>query len=185
MDEFLLIGRKHPDSLPMEENEEGKNLMKNTQKKLLVLAGTEVNRKLVETARTMGIYTIVADNSPDSPCKKIADESHLISIMDVDGIVQLCRKEHIDGIANFCNDPAAKSVQQVSEIMGYPSVGTYEQVMTFSDKIRFKAACRKHGIDIIDEFTEEDAAAGRIEYPVMVKPVDARGSAGTVVCRSS
>lgn len=155
------------------------------EKKLLVLAGTDVNRKLVETSMKMGVYTIVADNSENSSCKRIADEAHQISIMDVDGLVELCRKEGIDGVANFCNDPAAKSVQQVSEKMGYPSTGTLEQVMTFSDKIRFKAACARHGIDTIPEFTEEDIANGTVNYPVMVKPIDARGSAGTIVCDSA
>lgn len=47
-------------------------------KKLLVLAGAGPHTKVVEAAKEMGIYTIVADYLPASvysPAKLIADES--------------------------------------------------------------------------------------------------------------
>ena len=153
-------------------------------KKLLVLAGQDVHRKLVETSMKMGVYTIVADYLENSSCKKIADESSMLSILDVDGIIKLCKERKIDGIANFCNDPASRIVQQVSERMGYPSIGTWEQVSTFTNKKLFKAACIKYGIDIIQEYTEEDINAGRVEFPVLVKPIDSRGSRGSTICDS-
>ncbi|MBP5244956.1 MAG: hypothetical protein J6036_00665, partial [Clostridia bacterium] len=55
-------------------------------KKILVLAGQDVHRKLVETSKNMGIYTVVADYLSDSPCKEIADESTMLSILDTDGL---------------------------------------------------------------------------------------------------
>lgn len=101
-------------------------------KKLLVLAGQDVHRKLVETAQRFGVYTIVADYLENSSCKKIADESSMLSILDVDGIVNFCTENCVDGIANFCNEPASRIIQQVSERMGYPSIGTWNQVVTFT-----------------------------------------------------
>ena len=153
-------------------------------KKLLVLAGQDVHRKLVETSMQMGVYTIVADYLENSSCKKIADESSMLSILDVDGIVDFCKERDIDGIANFCNDPASRIVQQVSDRMGYPNIGTWEQVTTFTNKGLFKAACVKHGIDIIQEYTEEDVEAGKVDFPVLVKPIDSRGSRGSTICES-
>lgn len=154
-------------------------------KKLLVLAGQDVHRKLVEKAVEMGIYTVVADYLEDSPCKKIANESSMLSIMDVDGIVQYCKDNNIDGIVNFCNDPASRIVQQVSEKMGYHNIGTREQVETFTNKTLFKKECQKNGIDVIQEFSENDIESGNVEYPVLVKPIDSRGSRGSTICNSS
>ena len=153
-------------------------------KKLLVLAGQDVHRKLVETSMRMGVYTIVADYLENSSCKKIADESSMLSIMDVDGIVDFCRERKIDGIANFCNDPASRIVQQVSARMGYPNIGTWNQVLTFTNKSLFKAACIKHGIDTIQEYSEEDIRLGKVKFPVLVKPIDSRGSRGSTICES-
>lgn len=155
-----------------------------SDKKLLVLAGQDVHRKLVETAMKMGIYTIVADYLENSPCKSIADESSMLSILDVDGIVNFCKEKKIDGIANFCNDPASIVVQRVSERMGYPNIGTEEQVAVFTNKGLFKKACIENGIDIIPEYSEDDILVGNVDYPVLVKPIDSRGSRGSTICNS-
>ena len=64
-------------------------------KKLLILAGAGVHNKVVRAAKEMGIYTIVTDYLEDSPAKKLADESWMYSITDVDAIVERCKKEHI------------------------------------------------------------------------------------------
>ena len=55
----------------------------------------------------------------------------MLSVLDVDGIVAFCLENHVDGIVNFCNDPSSRSIQQVSERMGYPSIGTVN-VKTFA-----------------------------------------------------
>ena len=47
----------------------------------------------------MGIYTIVTDYLENSPAKKIADESWMVSITDVDEIVRLCREKGVDGVS--------------------------------------------------------------------------------------
>lgn len=151
-------------------------------KKILVLAGQDVHRKVVETAKEMGVYTVVADYLDDSSAKKIADETSMISIMDVDAIVKFCNENHIDGVVNFCNDLASRIVQQVNDRLGFPNIGTWDQVLAFTNKEIFKKLCVEHGIDIIPEYTEEDVKSRNIEYPVLVKPIDSRGSRGSTIC---
>ena len=77
-------------------------------KKLLILAGAGVHNKVVKAAKEMGIYTIVTDYLTDSPAKKIADESWMYSITDVEQIVERCKKEKVDGVLSFCIDLAQK-----------------------------------------------------------------------------
>lgn len=151
-------------------------------KKLLILAGAAVHCKVVEAAKALGVYTIVTDYLVDSPAKALADESWMLNITDVDGIVAKCREENVDGVLNFCIDPAQRPYVQICEKLGLPCYGNAEQVHIMTDKPAFKAFCQKHGVDIIPTYTQQDVAENKIEYPVLVKPVDSRGSRGLTIC---
>ena len=151
-------------------------------KKLLVLAGQDVHRKIVEAAKDLGCYVIVADYLENSSAKKIADESSMISIVDVDEIVDFCKKNNVDGVVNCCNDLASRIVQQVNEKMDWPNIGTWEQVETMTNKGLFKKLCIKNGVDVVEEYTEKDVKEGHVKLPVLVKPIDSRGSRGSTIC---
>lgn len=63
--------------------------------KLLLLAGVGPHAKVVEAAKEMGVYTIVADYLPTSertPAKMIADESILCNIYDVETLIEYGKK---------------------------------------------------------------------------------------------
>ena len=62
-------------------------------KKLLILGGAGPHIKVVESAREMGIQTIVADYIPDSPAKAIADVALMNNIYDIDELVQYGREK--------------------------------------------------------------------------------------------
>ncbi len=151
-------------------------------KKLLVLAGAGVHNKVVRTAREMGIYTIVTDNLKESPAKLLADESWMYSITDVDAIVEQCKLEKIDGVLNFCIDPAQKPYQQICERLGLPCYGTEEQFNILTDKRNFKDYCIAHNVDIIQDYTRQDILDDHVEYPVFIKPTNSRGSRGQSIC---
>jgi len=156
-------------------------------KKLLILAGAGPHTKIVETAKEMGIYTIVVDYLPASvysPAKLIADESLMNNIFDVDKLVEYGKENGLDGIIAFCIDPAQRPAQKIAERLGLPTFGTWEQVLALTDKNVFKKLCKDTGVDIIPFYREEDIENGAIEYPVLVKPVDSRGSRGTKVCEN-
>ena len=154
------------------------------RKKLLILAGAGVHSKVVRAAKEMGIYTIVTDYLPDSPAKQIADESWMYSITDVEEIVKRCKAERVDGVLNFCIDPAQKPYQQICEKLGVACYTTKEQIEILSDKRRFKDYCIAHGVDVIPDYTMEDILADKVEYPVFIKPTNSRGSRGQSICYS-
>ena len=96
------------------------------QKKLLILAGAGIHSKVVEAAREMNIYTIVADYLENSPAKQIADEALLCDIFDIDTLVEFGKKNAIDGVICFCCDPAQRPAQQVAEALGLPKPWAYQ-----------------------------------------------------------
>lgn len=153
-------------------------------KRLLILGGANVHCKVVEAAKKLGIYTIVADYLPDSPAKRMADESLLISILDVEAIVDWCKKNPVDGVINYANDPAQKAHQQICARLGLPCYGNEAQVFTLTDKRAFKKTCAASGISVIPVYTEGDILSGSVEYPILIKPADSRGSRGQTVCHN-
>lgn len=155
-----------------------------TGKKLLLLGGAGPHCKVVESAKEMGIYTAVADYLTDSPAKQIADEEILANIFDVDLLTEYGKKKQIDGVLGFCLDPTQRPAREIAERLGLPVFGTKEQVLALTDKKVFKQVCVETGVDIIPEYTEEDILNDQIEYPVLVKPTDSRGSRGSAVCYS-
>lgn len=155
-------------------------------KKLLLLAGAPVHCKVVEAAKEMGVYVIVTDylSYEQSPAKQLADEYWDLNITQIDEIVERCKKENVDGVLNFCIDPAQRPYQQICEKAGFFCYGNKEQFHILTDKIAFKDFCKKTGVDTIKEFSQIDVTENRIDYPVFVKPVDSRGSRGQSVCFS-
>lgn len=155
-------------------------------KKLLILGGVYLHKKVVEAANEMGIYTIVTDNIPDSPAKKIASKSYDINISDVDGIVDMCRTEKVDAVLSVCIDFCQVYYQEICEKLGLPCYGTYEQFQIFTNKELFKKVCMENGVDIIPTYSEEDILNkdNNDIYPVLVKPAHNRGSRGQSVCNS-
>ncbi len=152
-------------------------------KKLLILGGASVHVKLVEAAKEMGLYTIVTDYLIDSPAKKIADKSYMYDINDIDGIVEMCKKEKVDGVLGPYLDPCQRPYFLICHRLGLPCyIDTWEQVFTLTDKEQFKAICMQNGIDVIPTYDIEQPE--EINYPVLVKPAISRGSRGQKICNT-
>lgn len=153
-------------------------------KKILILAGAAVHIKVVRAAKDLGIYTIVTDylNPEDSPAKLVADEYLMNNIYDIEELVQYIKDNNVDGVLGFCIDPTQRPAQQIAKKAGLPAFGTWEQVLSLTDKTLFKKLCVETGVDIILSYKEEDIEKGDIKYPVLVKPIDSRGSRGIKEC---
>lgn len=152
-------------------------------KKLLVIGGASQHCKVVEAAHRIGAMVYVADYLEHAPAKKIADKEFLVDIFDIDGLIDLCRREGIDGAIATSLDACSIPYQKVCERMRYPCFGTKEQFLTLTNKLRFKECCARYGVDTIPSYTKEDIRQNSdVEYPVFVKPANSRGSRGQCVC---
>ncbi|MEH6452291.1 MAG: ATP-grasp domain-containing protein, partial [Psychromonas sp.] len=154
------------------------------QKKILILAGASVHLKLVEAAKELGCHTIVTDYLDSSPAKDIADESWLLNISDVEGIVTRCREEHVDGIITGWIDPCQRPYWEICLKLGLPCLGTEEQFFRMTDKHAFKEMCITNDVNVIPEYTVDECIDNPTVFPVFVKPVDSRGSRGQNVCNN-
>lgn len=160
-------------------------------KKLLFLDGSSLAACAVIRAKEMGIKTIVANFYPaeKSPAKLIADEQWMVDFSQIDEMVELIKKNQIDGIFVGWTDSHLPFYAEICEKAGLPCCGTVEQFDVVSnDKRKFKELCLKYGIPTPDvynidiNFRREDL--DKIVYPVMVKPADGSGGRGIMRCNN-
>lgn len=148
-------------------------------KRLLFMGATEMMKTSVETAKKLGIYTIVVDYKEDSPAKKIADKSYLISTSDIDGLEVICKEEKVDGVFFGYSETNQYFTLELTERMGLPFYSNREQIDALANKSNFKRVCRNHGISVVPDVEEEKVE----DYlPVIVKPVDSFSGKGITVC---
>ena len=158
-------------------------------KKLLILGGNPETTPLVKMAAVMGVKTIVASFRASDDAKKYAWKASEVDGMDVPGLIALAREEKVDGVLVGVADMLVPSYCKVCDALGLPCYATQQIVDVFAFKDVFKATCEHYGIHGIPEFyldtdfKEEDIA--RIQFPVMVKPVDSSSGMGMTVCHSA
>lgn len=149
-------------------------------KKLLILGAIRMVKSIIDEARKVGVHTCVTDYFEDSPAKKEADESFMVSVTDIDGLVELCKKENIDGVTIHYIESMLPYYYDLCTKMGYPIYGTKEQFLLTSNKRIFKKICKDNNVPTIKEYFKSDV----IEFPVFVKPADNSGARGMTVCFS-
>ena len=154
-------------------------------KKLLILGGNPETSALVIMANEMGIKTIVTSGRHTDDAKKYAWKSFDVDGMDVPGVIALARDERVDGVLVGVADILVPSYCKVCDALGLPCYATQKIVDVFAFKDVFKSTCETYGIHGIPEYyldakmKPEDIA--KIEYPVMIKPVDNGGGVGMSV----
>lgn len=164
--------------------------MRFANKKLLVLGGKPIGScEIVEYAKKEGAYVIVADYLPKefSAAKRLADECWDISTGDTDEIEKLILANNIDAVYTGVHEFNISKMLQICKDLNLPCYCTPEQWDNVDNKESFKNMCRKYGIPVTKEyalssqFSEEEL--NKIEYPVIIKPVDGSGSRGFSICR--
>ena len=157
-------------------------------KRLLVLGGGGLSCEIIREAKALGVNVVVTDYLMDSPGKSIADKSFDISVSDINNVVNLIKKEHIDGVITGFADSILTFYREICEAASLPCYAGSEQLDIATNKAVFKRLCRVHDVPVVKEYpihnpiTSNDLKA--IRFPVLVKPVDNSGSRGIYICRN-
>ena len=161
-------------------------MMKNKNKKLLVLGGNVLTCDIVKKAHELGVYVIVTDwNTPEnSPAKKLADEYWNISLMDYEKLVLKIKQDNINGIITGFTDSYLTPYQHLCELTGLPCYATKEQFEWTTDKSSFKEKCRLYDVPVVPEYSLDsfDKSIINKNQKIIIKPVDNSGSRGICIC---
>ena len=145
-------------------------------KKLAIIGASYLQQPLVEKARELGVYTLCFAWEEGAVCKDLCDSFYPVSTVDKEAILEICRKERIDGIATIASDVAAPTVAYVAEKMGLPG-NPYESALKANNKFRMRNAFREAGVPCPQYrmvTSAEDAVD--LSFPLIVKPSDRSGS---------
>lgn len=157
-------------------------------KKLLMIGTSLLSKEMVQYAKSIGVYTIVAD--PDevsrSGAKMAADETWEMNVADIDNLEKKCREEGVTavicGISEFCLEVC----MELCKRLGFPCYCTPEAWHFSRDKADFKELCRRIGAPVAKDYfisknlTDEELE--KVDFPVVVKPVDLSGNRGISYC---
>lgn len=154
-------------------------------KKILLLGGSAQQVIAIETAKRLGLYTVLCDYLPDNPGQYHADKFYQTSTTDKDAILQIARDEQISCIIAYASDPAAPAAAYVAEKMGLPT-NPYKAVETLCNKDMFREFLSLRGFHTpraVGYKSKEKAVADieKFNLPIIIKPVDSSGSKGATV----
>jgi len=154
-------------------------------KKMLLLGGSAQQVIAIDTARRLGLYTILCDYLPDNPGQFHADRFYQTSTTDKEAVLKIAQDEDIDYIIAYASDPAAPTAAYVAEKLGLPT-NPYTAVETLCNKDLFRSFLVSHGFNAprAQGYQSREAAVaaiGTFEFPVIIKPVDSSGSKGATV----
>ncbi len=153
----------------------------------MILGASIYQVPLIRTAKRLGLYTIVASIPGDYPGFTLADRVYEINTTDKEAILEVCRKENVDGICTTGTDVAVATIGYVCERMGLAGVSEHAAQLA-TDKARMKEAFLAGGVSAsefrkVQSFEEACRAAEEIGFPVVVKRVDSSGSRGITLVK--
>jgi len=150
-------------------------------KKLLILGANPETIPLIETAKSMGVYTIVTDPDPQAPAKKFADKGININGMDITGLVEFGKQEKIDGVLVGVADRLIEPYQKVAKALNLSCYGNEYQCEVLTNKGKFNNLCKEYNILNIPStplYKNNTNDLQNITYPVFIKPIDRNSGKG-------
>ena len=153
------------------------------KEKIAVIGANEPLIPFYRQAKALGYEIIGIAIEKGAVCKKYCDRFYPISFADKDQVVDVCRKEKVDGIISFSLESALPTVAYVAKQLGLVS-NSEESIKLTQSKFAQRQALEAAGIPVPKYYLIENKSdLSRIlcRYPVIVKPVDSGGSQG--ICK--
>lgn len=150
------------------------------KKNIAIIGANEFQNPLILAAKEMGYTTHVFAWQAGDIGEKTADYFYPVSIVELDRILDICRKLDLAGIVSIGSDLASITVNYVAEQLGLTGNGM-DSAQVATNKHRMRLAFEKAGLPSCKSrlvSSPEEAEALALPYPVIVKPTDRSGSRG-------
>jgi biotin carboxylase len=148
---------------------------------LFVGAGRHQRRAIVQ-ARERGLRVVAVDRNPDAPGLAEADAPELVDFSDVDAVIEVGRRQAVDGVLTVSADRAVPVVAAVAEALGLRGIGT-EAAHVMTHKVAMRRVLADAGVPqpefaAVRGLGEGRAALARVGLPAVLKPADSGGQRG-------
>ena len=154
-------------------------------KKIMILGAGIYQVPLIETAKRMGLYTIVVSIPGNYPGFALADKVYYENTVDDEKILEIAREENIDGIVTTGTDVCVITIGKVCDALGLSGL-SYEAAQVAVDKMLMKTKYEEYGVRTARFrkvlFTDPDirTTIAGLEFPLIFKSVDSSGSRGII-----
>lgn len=153
------------------------------KEKIAVIGANEPLIPFYRQAKALGYEVIGIAIEKGAVCKRYCDNFYPVSFADKDAVVEVCRKEKVDGIISFSLESALPTVAYVASKLGLVS-NSEESIKLTQSKFAQRQALENAGIPVPKYYLIENVAdLSKVvcRFPVIVKPVDSGGSQG--ICK--
>lgn len=152
------------------------------KKKILFLGASHAQIPPILYAKQQGHYVISCDQNIKSPGFKYCDKSYTVSTIDKKKILEISKKQKINGIVSYVSDAASPTASYVSKklnLNGFP----IKAVNTLVNKNLFRKFLKKNKFNCpqFKTFSNDkkiNKYVKKIGYPFFIKPIDSSGSKG-------
>lgn len=153
------------------------------KEKIAVIGANEPLIPFYRQAKALGYEVIGIAIEKGAVCKRYCDNFYPVSFADKDAVVEVCRREKVDGIISFSLESALPTVAYVASKLGLVS-NSEESIKLTQSKFAQRQALENAGIPVPKYYLIENVAdLSKVvcSFPVIVKPVDSGGSQG--ICK--
>ena len=113
-------------------------------KKVMILVGSQNQVPLIERAHNLGYYVVLLDNRDNVPGTDYADIHYKVDALNVDAIINIAKKEKIDGIVTN-SEPAFIAMALAAGKLGLRCM-SIDSTKLYKNKFLMREFCHKHGL---------------------------------------
>lgn len=155
-------------------------------KKIAIIGANKPLLPFYKQTKKLGYYIIGIAWEEGAVCKEYCDKFYPVSFKEKKRVLDICRKENIDGITSFSLESALPTVVYVAQSLGLTS-NKEECVELTKTKYSQRKAFEKAGVPVPCFFrisNVTDLPLINLTYPIIVKPIDSGGSQGITLLHS-
>jgi len=158
-------------------------------KRVLVSGGAIGDLSIVRALKKMGLTVLTSGNRPNDIAHKDGDGYVPCDYTDHIELTNICREHRIDFLVPSAHDLAAVAAAKVAHSLGFPGFDTPELSEIIHSKDLLRKRYRECGgrvpeFSIINSHTDLMSLRSRMNYPVIVKPVNLTGGTGISICNN-
>lgn len=151
-------------------------------KKIILLGGSKQQIPAIIKAKELNLYTVLVDYLEDNPGQIYADKFYCESTVNKEKVLEIAKKENIDGILAYASDPAAPTAAYVSEKLNLPT-NSFSTVQILTDKGEFRRFLTDNNFNcpssiVSNSYYSIKDNINSLSLPLIIKPVDSSGSKG-------
>jgi biotin carboxylase len=156
-------------------------------KKILIIGAGTLQVPAIIEAKKMGYYVATFDLDNNAPGFKLADESYVISTIDIEAAVSKAREIRPDGVMTLASDMPLRTVAAIAKELSLKAISE-ETAYFATNKARMREKLQENGVPIpkfyiADDLTTFEKSVGEFKGErFIVKPADNSGSRGVHLC---